>query len=242
MTSSADKTLVILPAYNEQGKIGRVVEKIKKTGLELSIVVVDDCSTDDTRAEALSAGAQVITHEQNTGVGGGIRSGIKYGLDNQYSIGVVISGDDQHEPSELPVTIDPIRNGEYDFIQGSRYMPGGKVINEQRFRKFTTIWYSRFFSALTGKKITDATNGFRAFRFSIFADEDINLDQDWLNGYELEPYLLYKVVTSGRHRFKEAPITVRYHATSKEYTKMRPVRDWWRLARPMFILKLGLKK
>ncbi len=242
MTDSANKTLVILPAYNEQGKIGRVVEKIKNTGLELTIVVVDDCSTDDTRAEALSAGAEVITHEQNRGVGGGIRTGIKYGIENKYDIGVVMSGDDQHEPSELPATLDPIRSGEYDFIQGSRYMPGGNVINEKRFRKFTTIWYSRVFSVLTGKKITDATNGFRAFRFSIFTDEDINLDQDWLSGYELEPYLLYKIVTLGRHKFKEAPITVRYHATGKEYTKMRPVRDWWRLARPMFILKLGLKK
>ncbi|MFQ5607124.1 MAG: glycosyltransferase family 2 protein [Candidatus Zixiibacteriota bacterium] len=236
------KTLVILPAYNEEGKIGRVVEKIRATGLELSILVVDDCSTDRTRAEAESAGGRVITHEENTGVGGGIRTGIKYGMENSYEIGVVMSGDDQHEPRELPSTLAPILSGECDFVQGSRYMPGGKVINEKRFRKVTTIWYSRFFTILSGSKITDATNGFRAFRFTVFEDPEINLDQEWLNGYELEPYLLYKIVVSGRYRFKEEPITVRYHATGKEYTKMRPVRDWWRLARPMFILKLGLKK
>ncbi len=236
------QTLIILPAYNEQGKIGRVVEKIQATQIPCTILVVDDCSTDNTRAEAESLGAQVITHQQNTGVGGGIRTGIQYGLDNNFQVGVVMSGDDQHEPSELPRALEPIQNNTADFVQGSRYMEGGLLINERLFRKVTTHGYSWVFSLLTGTKITDATNGFRAFRFSVFADPSINLNQEWLNTYELEPYLLYKAVQSKNIRVIEAPITIRYHATGKEYTKMRPVRDWWRLARPMFMLKLGLKK
>ncbi|HSH00422.1 MAG TPA: glycosyltransferase family 2 protein, partial [candidate division Zixibacteria bacterium] len=222
------RTLIILPAYNEEGKIGRVVTKIRATGVPCDIVVVDDCSTDNTRQEALDAGAEVITHRTNSGVGAGIRTGMKFGLDRGYTLGVVMSGDDQHEPSELPRALEPITSGEFDFIQGSRYMPGGQVINERTFRLITTKWYSRFFSLLSGAHITDATNGFRSFKFDVLRDPTINLDQEWLSGYELEPYFLYKVVTGKRWRFKEVPITVRYHAVGRDYTKMRPIRDWWR--------------
>ena len=237
-----NQTLVILPAFNEEGKIGRVVRKIKQTGVACDILVVDDCSTDNTRAEAEREGAQVITHELNTGVGGGIRTGLFYARDNGYRIAVIMSGDDQHEPSELPRTLEPLLSDEYDFLQGSRYMPGGKVVNEKTFRLVTTKWYSRCFSLLAGRKITDATNGFRAFKIEVLEDPSIKLDQQWLNTYELEPYLLYRVVKGKRWRFKEVPITVRYHDTGREYTKMRPFRDWWRLARPMFLLWLGLRK
>ncbi len=236
------KILIILPAYNEKGKIGKVVEKIIATKIPCTILTVDDCSNDGTREEALQAGAEVITHKHNTGVGGGIRTGIHYGQEHNFEIGVVLSGDDQHEPSELPIALAPIENNTADFVQGSRYMEGGQLINERLFRKVTTHAYSWIFSFLTGVKITDATNGFRAFRFSIFSEPTINLDQDWLDTYELEPYLLYKAVTAKSIRVIEAPITIRYHAVGKDFTKMRPVFDWWRLARPMFMLKLRIRK
>ncbi len=240
--SENKRILIILPAYNELGKIGRVVEKILATEISCKILAVDDCSTDGTREEALKAGAEVITHEKNLGVGGGIRTGIQYGIDNKFEIGVVMSGDDQHEPSELPRALAPLEEDTADFVQGSRYMEGGRLINEKLFRKVTTHAYSWIFSFLTRTKVTDATNGFRAFRFSMFSDPSINLNQEWLNGYELEPYFLYKAVKSKSIRVIEAPITIRYHASGKDYTKMRPVRDWWRLARPMFLLKLGIRK
>lgn len=237
-----EKTLVILPAYNEAGKVGCVVDKLKATGLPVDVLVVDDHSSDTTRAEAETAGALVITHETNQGVGAGIRTGLFYARDNGYAIVVIMSGDDQHEPSELARTLEKITVEGYDFVQGSRYMPGGIVVNEKLFRLITTQLYSLIFSALVGSEITDATNGFRAFRIALLDDPELNLEQDWLDTYELEPYLLYKVVDGGRWKFCEAPITVRYHDAGKSYTKMRPFRDWWRLARPMLMLALGIKK
>jgi len=238
----AARILIILPAYNEAGKIGRVIEKLRAAQYMGDILVADDHSTDHTRAEALGLGAKVITHPVNLGVGAGIRTGIRFAIDNGYDIGVVMSGDDQHEPDELERVVGPILSGTYDFVQGSRRLPGGAVIGDRLFRMITTQLYSVMFSALAGRKITDATNGFRAFRLSIFTDPAIDLNQEWLDRYELEPYLLYRIATSERWRMIEAPITVRYHATGREYTKMRPVRDWWRLARPMFMLALGLRK
>ncbi|MEP0826884.1 MAG: glycosyltransferase family 2 protein [bacterium] len=236
------KILVALPAFNEAGKIGKVVKKIKETSLPCTVLVVDDCSIDDTSIEAKAAGAEVIRHEKNQGVGAAIRAGIFYAMESGQEIFVVMSGDDQHEPQELPAVLGPLLNNEVDFVQGSRWMKGGKVVNDRPFRKITTQLYSLLFSILTLRRVTDATNGFRAFRLSILKDPGIDLNQKWLDRYELEPYLLFKAVTSKKIRFKEVPITIYYHASRKQFTKMKPFRDWWRLAKPMVYLGLRLRK
>ncbi len=237
-----EKILAILPAYNESGKIGRVVEKIKKIDLVDTILTVDDCSADDTSGEAAAAGSLVIRHEINRGVGAAIRTGIMFGRENKFDIGMVLSGDDQHEPQEIDRVVAPILAGEYDFIQGSRRMKGGRVVNDRPFRMVTTQLYSVLFSLLVFRRITDATNGFRAFRMSVFDDPSMNLHQDWLDRYELEPYILFKAVTSKQIRMKEVPITIYYHGERKQFTKMKPFRDWWRLAKPMIYLGLRIRK
>lgn len=236
------KILAILPAYNEADKVGRVIDKIKMAGAVNEIIVADDCSSDETGEESRQKGAIVVRHNKNRGVGAAIRSGIKYGLENNFDIGVVLSSDDQHEPSELNRVLDPIITGEYDFIQGSRRMIGGKVVNDRLFRKVMTQIYSALMSLLVLKRITDATNGFRAFRLSIFSDPVFDIDQDWLDRYELEPYILLKAVTCNRIKFKEVPITLYYHANPKDYTKMKPFRDWWRIAKPLIYLGLRIRK
>ena len=84
MKADNSRIYAVLPAFNETGKVGRVVEKIIKTGRIETIVVVDDCSTDDTGAEAERNGAIVFKHKINRGVGAAIRTGIKYGIDNNF--------------------------------------------------------------------------------------------------------------------------------------------------------------
>ena len=204
--------------------------------------MADDCSTDGTYAEAKAAGAHVIRHMVNMGVGAGIRSGIKYGCENGFDVAVILSGDDQHEPKELPRVLSPLREDRADLVQGSRRLKGGGTVNGPLFREVTTRLYSLFFSIITFRRITDGTNGFRAFFLNLLDGKSINLDQEWLNTYELEPYLLYKAVRSKKIRVVEVPITIYYHGESQQYTKMRPFRDWWRLARPLFMLRLGLRR
>jgi len=242
MNSHSNKILIVLPAYNETGKVGRVVEKIKATGFDATIMVVDDCSSDGTSDEAEKAGAIVLRHEKNRGVGAAIRTGILYGIENGYDICTVLSSDDQHEPNELSRVVTPVVNDDYDFIQGSRRMKGGRVVNDQPFRKITTQLYSLLLSFLVGWRITDATNGFRAFRLSIFEYPDININQEWLDRYELEPYILFKAIKNKKIRFAEVPITIYYHQETKQYSKMRPFIDWWKLARPLVYLGLRIKK
>ncbi|MBU1076024.1 MAG: glycosyltransferase family 2 protein [Spirochaetes bacterium] len=239
-----EKVIAVIPAYNEQGKIGKVVQKVKRQKKWVQLIcVVDDHSTDNTYTEAKTAGAFVIRQTRNMGVGAAIRTGIQYGRKNGYTIGVVLSGDDQHDPEELPLVLGPVIKDGYDLIQGSRYIKGGHTVNQGLFRKVTTRIYPILFFLLTGVTCTDVTNGLRAFKLDpLFRDKMINLDQGWLNRYELEVYLLYRIYTQKKYKKKEVPITIKYHPKEIGSTKMSPLIDWWRIFRPMIFLKFGLKK
>src|SRR5439155_24574075 len=125
-----------------------------------------------------------------------------------------------------------------DYLQGSRWMRGGRVVGPAGGRGFGTRVYSLAFSILAMRRVSDATNGFRILKASILKDPAIDLHQSWLTSYDLEPYVLYKAIRLG-YRVVEHPVTVRYHGDG--YTKMQGVRDWWRLFRPALLLRTGLK-
>jgi dolichol-phosphate mannosyltransferase len=204
-------------------------------------IVVDDGSTDGTGAEALEHGAAVVVrHEVRGGVGAAIRDGWRVGIERDRPWLALLSGDDQHEPAELVAALDLAIAGHADYAQGSRWMAGGAVAGARHGRSLATRIYSFVFSILSGRRISDATNGFRVFRASLLHDPRIRLDQSWLDSYELEPYFLYKAIR-GKYRVIEVPCTVRYHA-EESFTKMRGLRDWWRLFRPALLLRFGLKR
>jgi hypothetical protein len=124
-------------------------------------------------------------------------------------------------------------------VQGSRWLPGGATPGIPPDRRWLTRVYPLLFRIASGYPSTDGTNGFRAFRLAMLDDPRIRLEQGWLDRYELEPYLLYQAVRAG-YRVREVPVTVRYHARGT--TKMRPLRDGWRILRPLIFLRLGLKR
>jgi dolichol-phosphate mannosyltransferase len=228
----------VVPAYNETGKIGDVVRKVPRR-FAATVIVVDDCSSDATSEEARAAGAErVIRHEKNRGVGAGIRTGLFEAKRLGAEFAVILSGDDQHEPDELPRVLAPLFAGTADLVQGSRWLPGGATPGIPPDRRWLTQLYPLLFRIASGYPSTDGTNGFRAFRLSMLDDPRLQLEQSWLDRYELEPYLLYQAVRCG-FRVHEVPVTVRYH--SRGTTKMKFVRDGWRLLRPLVYLRLGLR-
>jgi hypothetical protein len=100
--------------------------------------------------------------------------------------------------------------------------------------------YSLLFRTLYGFPATDATNGFRVFRSALLDDHRIDLWQDWLIQYELEPYLLIKMVQLG-YKVGEAPVRKVYHPEMRDNTKMVPFRSWYSILRPLFLLRLGIR-
>ncbi|MDP9325476.1 MAG: glycosyltransferase family 2 protein [Candidatus Dormibacteraeota bacterium] len=230
---------VILPALDEAGKIGKAVERIPGDIVDV-VVVVDDGSTDGTAAEARAAGATVLVHPVNQGVGAAIRTGIYHAQKTGVDLCGIIAGDDQDRPDEIVRLGDAIIDGGADFIQGSRYVPGGERLNQPTSRTAMTRSYSVFFSACVGKRITDATNGFKLFRTEV--TRNMHLDQPWLNRYELEPYLLFSAIKMGLD-VREVPVT-KYYPPDRQvgYTKMKAYRDWWGISRPMLLLALRIRK
>ncbi len=228
---------VIIPALNEAGKIGRVLDKMPRDA-RFEAIVVDDGSTDGTGEEARAHGAAVvIRHDVRRGVGAAIRDGWAAALERQRPYVALISGDDQHEPAELVRALETLLATGADYAQGSRWIRGGRVVGPTGGRGLGTRIYSAAFSILALRRVTDATNGFRIFSARILADPGLDLDQEWLTSYDLEPYVLYKTIRRG-YAVVEVPCTVRYHA-GEGYTKMRGLRDWWRLFRPAVLLRFG---
>jgi glycosyltransferase involved in cell wall biosynthesis len=156
------RKLAIVPAYNEQGMVGRVVRDIGRQAPDFDVLVVDDGSTDATAAEAEAEGAAVISHPYNLGIGGAVQSGYKYALRCDYDVAVQVDGDGQHKPEYLPQMLAALKTGgdEADMVYGSRFRgdPGYRV---PFGRRAGNMIFSVVLSAITRQRITDPTSGFR---------------------------------------------------------------------------------
>jgi dolichol-phosphate mannosyltransferase len=233
------RVLAVPVVFNEEKKIGRVLDRFTP-GLVDEIVVVDDGSTDGSAAEVEKRGIKVIRHSQRKGVGAAIRTGIHYAKDHGFDVIVILAGNDKDRPSEIPLLMKEIEAG-YEVVQGSRYLAGGHSGGMPLYRKFATRLHPLLMRLFTGYPWTDTTNGFRAIRLTLFDDSRINIEQPWLDRYELEPYILFKAVKTS-HRVTEVPVTKIYPPHELGYTKMKPITGWWSILKPVFLLGLGLKK
>ena len=242
-----NKILVCPVAFNENLKLKSAIERFLKSPARdiADYLIVDDASTDGTTEMIRSfavQGVQTIRHENCSGVGAAIRTAIKYAISKRYEVLVIMAGNDKDNPEEISRLIDPIIREGYDFVQGSRYLsPKGAGGDMPFYRKVATRVHPALMSLIVGRILTDSTNGFRAFRLSIFENKAIAIDQDWLGHYELEPYLLYKAVTLG-YKFREASVTKIYPPQKLGYTKMRPIVGWWSILKPVIYLGLRIKR
>ena len=155
---SAPSLLVIVPALNEEGAVGAVVEDAVAT-LGADVIVIDDGSTDRTRELARAAGATVLRLPFNLGVGGAIRTGLRYAADHGYDRVLQLDGDGQHDAREAKRLLDELDTSGVDFVVGGRFEAGYRV---SRSRRFAMRMLSRIVSRRLGVTIHDTTSGFRA--------------------------------------------------------------------------------
>jgi len=234
------RVLLAVFAYNEGAKIRRTLSRIP---IERSydVLVADDGSTDNSVDDVSAFGAAVLRHPTNSGIGASMKRVFEHALAAHYDIVAIMAGNDKDDPTEIPRLLDPIVSDVWDLVQGSRFLAGGGYGRMPVYRAIATRIHPWLFSLLVHRRVTESTNGFRAFRTSILRDPRIDWRQNWLNKYELEPYLLFKAYTLG-YRVKEVPVTKIYPPKSLGYTKMKPVTGWWSILRPLILLGLGLRR
>ncbi len=235
------RILFLTCVYNEEGKIADVFRRMQ-TGVADEVLMVDDGSTDNSAEIGRQAGATVISLGACLGVGYALRRGLEYAREKQYDIVVTIAGNNKDDPDEAPQLLDPVCDDGYDFVIGSRFLAGGGYGGDMPFyRKLATRLHPFLVGLFCGRRVTESTNGFRAMRLSVLDDKRINLYQEWLDHYELEVYLLMKLMLLG-YRTTEVPATKIYPKKALGRTKMRPGVDWWRILRPIFLLGLRLRR
>ncbi len=235
------RLLAVVVAYNTGTNTKEVLSRfpVKKN---FDVLIVNDGSTDKTQEFIDASGFKSITHLKNQGVGAAIKTGIRYALDNNYYAIAILAGNNKDDPREIQRVFKPIIEDGYDYVQGSRFLKGGRWDNLPIGRYIMVKLHAFIFFILTGFRGTDALNGFRAYKLSIFSDGRINIWQDWLDRYELETYLHYKVLKLN-YKVKEVPVSKIYpKEKGVKYTHIRPFIDWWKIARPLVFLILGIKK
>lgn len=166
------KILVIIPCYNEQESIERVIENLKANAPFADYLIVNDCSTDKTLGILQANDMNYINNPVNLGIGGGVQAGYLYARENGYDVAVQMDGDGQHDPKYLEKVCAPVIDGTYDMCIGSRFIEK-EGFQSSFMRRLGINIISFMIKLFTGKKIYDVTSGYRACNkelINFFAD------------------------------------------------------------------------
>ena len=218
------KFITIIPAYNEEAAINKVVTNSLKYS---DVLVVDDGSSDKTGDLSRQAGAQVITHNENMGKGAAIKSGIEYALKNRYHAVVMLDGDGQHDPKFIPESVQILDDN--DLIIYSRFLEGTPQ-NMAFQRRFSNRLTTSLLKCTTGYHLTDSQSGFRVFSDkagSVF----LNIPYD---DYEFESEMLYQASLNNLN-VKELAIPSSYQGEKSYITSIKIIKYIY------YILKLFLR-
>ncbi|MHB8769970.1 MAG: glycosyltransferase family 2 protein [Syntrophales bacterium] len=172
-----DNVVIIIPAYNEAGRIADTIKGIRRF-TDADLVVINDGSVDGTSVEAHNAGAVVIDLSSNLGYGAALQTGYKYALRKGYDFAVQIDADGQHDPSSIRLLIEPVVNNDVDVAIGSRFADLGNY-KAPFVRRLGMYFFAAITSVITGRKITDPTSGFQALNRKVmdfYASEAFPVD------------------------------------------------------------------
>jgi glycosyltransferase involved in cell wall biosynthesis len=211
---AALRRIAVIPALNEEDSIAGVIAEIRAADPGFEVIVVDDGSKDRTAQVAAAAGAHVVRHPYNLGIGGAVQTGLQYARDHRFDIAVQVDADAQHDPAEIERLLEPIVEGRADIVVGSRFL------DECEYRApFARLVGIKLFAGLVSlivrQRVTDTTSGFRAVNrrgIMLFA-------ADYPHDYpEVEANVL---VFKHRLRLAEVPVRMRTRTTGASSITLR---------------------
>jgi glycosyltransferase involved in cell wall biosynthesis len=169
---AALRRIAVVPAFNEERSVPRVIDEIRSFDPELEIVVVDDGSVDRTAAVAAACGAHVLRLPFNLGIGGAVQTGFRYAFEHGFDLAVRLDGDGQHDAAELAALVEPVLAGRADIAVGSRFAGGAAQgaagYRSSASRRIGITILARTVSLLVRQRVTDPTSGFQALnRYAI---------------------------------------------------------------------------
>jgi glycosyltransferase involved in cell wall biosynthesis len=226
------KRLAVVPAYNEEASVGRVIDEIRAFDPGFDIVVVDDGSIDRTAGVAADRGAHVVRLPFNLGIGGAVQTGYRYAFEHGYDLAAQIDGDGQHDPGQLPKILAPLLAGTADLVVGSRFAEGGSAYRSSTTRRIGIKIFAGIVSAVVRQRVTDTTSGFRAVNrkgIALFA-------ADYPHDYpEVEA-----TVMSVKHKLRLQEVPVEMRERSGGRSSITALRSVYYMAKVLLAIFVGL--
>ena len=237
---------VLIPIINEKGKIEKELQRAYNAGIYLyaDIVICDGGSTDGCTdsAELKKLGVNTLLTKTDSGKQGAqLRMGFYWALNRGYKGFITIDGNNKDSIEDVPRFIEKLENG-YDFVQGSRFVKGGKAINTPLFRLISVrLLHAPIISLTAHKHYTDTTNAYRAYSKEYIADRRVNVFRDVFDTYEL---LAYLSVRADQLKMKtcEIPVTRAYPKNEQTPTKIKGLKANYNLFRILILNLLGKYK
>ena len=226
------RRIAVVPAFNEQQNVGRVIEEIRAFDPGLDIVVVDDGSVDSTAAVARQHGAVVLRLPFNLGIGGAVQTGFRYAFEHGYELAVRVDGDGQHDPAQLDRVIAPVLAGEADIAVGSRFVEEAQGYRSSRSRRVGIRLLALVVSRIVGRRVTDTTSGFQALNrrgIALFA-------RDYPHDY---PEVEATVMVS-KHRLHSVEVPVSMRERSSGRSSITAIRSVYYMIKVLLAIFVGL--
>jgi glycosyltransferase involved in cell wall biosynthesis len=232
--SLSGKALAVVPAYNEEDMLGRVIAGVRDVQPDFDILVIDDGSTDRTRQIAEAAGVRVLRLPFNVGIGGAVQAGFTFALENDYDYMVQVDADGQHDPSEIETLIDAMQADQTtDVIVGSRFLKDLQYVGPISRRAGIHL-FAWLLSRLVDQKITDPTSGFRLYNrraIALFA-------RDYPHDYpEVEAVLVLHF-----HRLRMREVAVRMYQRGGGSSSITSGKSVYYMIKVLLAIFVGLAR
>ena len=202
------KSIVIIPTYNEIENISNIINAVLAKKDDFHILIVDDQSPDGTTSvvkDLMKKHPTIFLEErkEKSGLGTAYIHGFKWALKNNYDYIFEMDADFSHSPDDLPRLLYTCHKNGADVCVGSRYVPGGKIINWPKSRYWLSYYASLYVRIILGIKIKDTTAGFKCYSRKVL--EKIDLNNIWFVGYAFQIEMKYSAIKLG-FKIKEIPI------------------------------------